>query len=102
MPDDLTKPQKQEYNRWRGYANALLIGLTVIFAGSAIASPDRLKYVFIASTIFGLIGIAFTICWFTLESSWRTKSGKPMWLIMASLAFGCQVGTLIAALLFSA
>ena len=37
--DDLTEAQKQEYNRWQGYANALLVASTVLFAGTAIAFP---------------------------------------------------------------
>jgi len=74
----------------------------VIFAGTAITFPKSLEFAFIASTLFGLAGIVLTVCWFTLESNWKIKRGKPGFLLTASIAFGCQVGTLIAALLLAA
>lgn len=36
---ELTEAQRQEYNRWQGYANALLLSLTVLFAGKRASPP---------------------------------------------------------------
>lgn len=55
--DDLTEAQKQEYNRWQGYANALLVASTVLFAGTAIAFPKTAEFAPILSAIFGLVAI---------------------------------------------
>ncbi len=100
MSGDLTETQKQENERWQGYANALLLALTVLFAGTAIAFPKQAVSVTILSAIFGLAGIVLTIFWFAFE--WDKKIlGKPVFLWLASCAFGLQVGALFVAL-FSA
>ena len=90
--------QKEEYKRWQGYANALLLALTVLFAGTAIAFPKTSADIFILSSIFGLAGIVFTVLWFALEWNGRIR-GKPAFLWLASSAFGFQAGFLFAALL---
>lgn len=100
-PDELTGAQKQEYNRWQGYANALLLALTVLFAGTAIALPKVLQPLLILSLAVGLAGIFSTVIWFALESKWMW-GGKPGLLRLASVFFGLQVGFLFVVLFVSA
>ncbi len=88
MVNDLKKPQKQEYERWQGYANALLLALTVLFAGTTIAYTNQARSFNVISAIFGLAGIMLTVCWFAFE--WNGKIfGKPAFcgLLQARLAF---------------
>lgn len=99
--DDLTEAQKQEYNRWQGYANALLVASTVLFAGTAIAFPKTAEFAPILSAIFGLVAIVATVFWYALEWNKKTKKGKPVLLLIASSGFGLQVGVLVVALCFA-
>ena len=92
---------EEEYKRWQPYANALLLALTVLFAGTAIAFTKTTAEVSRASSIFGLLGIVLTVCWFTFESERKIRN-RPAFLWLASWAFGCQVGALLVALLFAA
>lgn len=100
LPSEMTEAQEKEYRRWRGYANALLLALTVLFAGTAIAFPAVIAPLWILSTVFGLAGILLAVLWFALESA-ATIRGKPAFLILASCAFGFQVGFLFLALVVS-
>lgn len=100
MGDDLKKEKEEEYKRWQGYANALLLALTVLFAGTTISLPKEIVAVSILSIIFGLAGIVLTVSWFTLEDNRKIK-GKPAFLWLASFSFGLQVGFLFVALLAS-
>jgi NADPH:quinone reductase-like Zn-dependent oxidoreductase len=98
MADDLTETQKQEYERWKDYANALLVASTVLFAGTAIAFPKAAEFAPILSSIFGLLAIVLTVFWYALEWNMKTKKGKPVLLLGASCGFGLQIGVLIVAL----
>ena len=106
MAGDSMKAHEEEYKRWQGYANALLLALTVPFASTAIAFPKKvapvpiISSVFIISGVLGLAGILLTVCWFALESKQKIRN-KPAFLWLASCAFGCQVGVLFVALLLS-
>ena len=99
MGDDLKKEKEEEYKRWQGYANALLIALTVLFTGTNISLPKEIV-VSILSLFFGLAGIVLTVLWFALEDNHKIK-GKPAFLWLASSSFGFQVGFLFIALLAS-
>jgi hypothetical protein len=98
MSDGLSDPQKLEYNRWQGYANALLVASTVLFAGTAIAFPKTAEFVPILSAIFGLVAIVATVFWYALECNVKIKKDKPVLLLVASSGFGLQVGVLLVAL----
>lgn len=92
--------REKEYTRWQGYANALLLALTVLFAGTAISLPNKILFVSITSVVAGLAGIVSTVSWFALEDDHKCR-GKPRFLVWASCAFGLQAGFLFIALLAS-
>jgi len=92
--------QKDEYKRWQGYANALLMALTVLFAGTAIAFPKAAAVYSLISVACGLVGIMLTVLWFAFECN-KKIADRPIYLLFASLAFGCQVGFLFVALLMA-
>ena len=98
MSGDLSAQKENEYKRWQGYANALLIALSVIFVGTTISSPRHVLALPILSIIFGLAGIVLTALWFALENDSKIK-GKPAFLWLASCSFVAQVGFLFLALL---
>jgi hypothetical protein len=100
MPNDLTGGKKEEYERWQGYANALLLASSVVFAGTAVAFSEDTVALFILSTVSGLFTLAFAVSWFALETSAKIK-GRPAYLWLASAAFGFQVGFLLLALAFN-
>jgi len=96
MPSDLTEDKKEEYNRWQGYANALLLASTVLFSATAIVFSNDKAALFTLSAFFGLATIVSTVSWFALES--KAKRARPPELYCASIALGCQVGFLLLAL----
>jgi hypothetical protein len=98
MPDELRKEKEEEYGRWQGFANALLLALTVLFAGTTIALPEEVKPLSILSILCGLAGIVLTVLWFALEDSHKIR-GRPAFLWLAACAFGLQAGFLFAVLL---
>lgn len=98
MAQQLNDEQKQEYKRWQGYANALLLASTVLFAGTTIALPKQVVSVSILSIVFGLIAIVLAVLWFALENNQKIL-GKPAFLWLASCSFGGQAGFLFVALL---
>ena len=82
---------EKECKRWRDYANVLLIGLTVLFAGPAISQTSTYS---LLSVIFGVIGILAVVCWHALEYKWQYKQ-KPIFLLAASCAISFQAIMLI-------
>ena len=100
MGNDLNTEKEKEYTRWQGYANALLLALTVLFAGTAISLPNNIVSISILSIIAGLAGIFLTVLWFALEDNHKVR-GKPAFLWWASCSFGVQAGFLFVALLAS-
>lgn len=81
----------KEYKRWRDYANVLLIGLTVMFAGPVISQSSIYS---ILSVIAGVIGILAVICWHAREYKMQYNK-KPLFLLVASSALGAQAVFLI-------
>jgi hypothetical protein len=81
----------RQYSRWRDYANVLLIGLTVLFAGPAISQTSTYSVV---SVIFGVIGILAVVSWHALEYNWQYKQ-KPVFLLAASVGISVQAIMLI-------
>ena len=82
---------EEEYQRWRDYANVLLIGLTVLFAGPVIRGANVFS---ILSIIAGVIGILAVVCWYAMEYRWQFKQ-KPVFLLIASSAISLQAVFLI-------
>jgi membrane associated rhomboid family serine protease len=77
---------EKEYKRWRDYANVLLIGLTVMFAGPVLSERSVFS---IISVIGGVIGILAVICWHAKEYKIQYNK-KPVFLLVASFALGIQ------------
>ena len=90
--------QKEEYQQWKGYAHALLLALTVLFAATLIIDPKAGMSIYIFPIIFGLAGIVLTVLWFAFDTK-RQMRGKPIYLWWATCSFSAQVVTLFAALL---
>ena len=85
MTED-TNDLEKEYKRWRDYANVLLIGLTVMFAGPVISQSSIYS---ILSVIAGVIGILAVVCWHARE--YKIQYNKiPLFLLDASSALGFQ------------
>lgn len=100
MGDDLEKEKEKEYKRWQGFASAVLIALTVLFAGTVIALPELVKEVgslSIYSILCGLLGILLTVLWFALASTDKI-AGRPAFLVVASCIFVVQGTSLFIAL----
>lgn len=97
IDSETQKKQEREYTRWQGYANALLVALTVLFAGTAIAFPKSVEFWPILSAIFGLLGIVLTVVWHAFEYNEKTEGGKII-LYLSSGCFGLQVVFLFYAL----
>jgi len=101
MTSDLPEEKKKEYKRWEGFANALLLASSVLFSGTAIAFSKGSVALFILSAACGLMTLAFTVSWFALESG-TNISGRPAYLMSASVLFGLQIGFLFLALVLNA
>lgn len=106
MGDDLENEQEEEQERekeqkrWQGYASALLIALTVLFAGTVIGLPAVAKEVVFFAIIsigFGLVAIVSTVLWFALEYKHEIW-GRPTSLVVASCCLGTQATSLFIAL----
>ena len=85
MPEDNNELDK-EYKRWRDYANVLLIGLTVMFAGPVISQRSIFS---ILSVIAGVIGILAVVSWHAREYKMQLKK-RPLFLLIASYSLGTQ------------
>lgn len=88
---------EKEYKRWRDYANVLLIGLTVMFAGPVLSERSIFS---ILSVIAGVLGILAVIAWHAREYKIQIK-GKPVFLLFASYALGTQAVFLAFQLIIS-
>ncbi len=77
---------KKEFRRWRDYANVLLIGLTVMFAGPVLSQRSVYS---IISVIAGVIGILAVVSWHSREYKIQINK-KPVFLLVASYALGTQ------------
>ena len=87
--------QDKEYIRWKDYANALMLALTVLFAGPAIGGHE--DGFSIASVVLGVFGIVSVAAWHARE--WNPQfRGKPAFLWVASATLGLQAGFLVCAL----
>jgi len=87
----------KEYKRWRDYANVLLIGLTVMFAGPVISQSSIYS---ILSVIAGVIGILAVVCWYAREYKMQYNK-KPLFLLLASSALAFQAVFLVFQLIMS-
>jgi hypothetical protein len=101
--DDETPEEKQlkkENERWKDYANALLIAIPVLLAGLALSGMKTGNS--IASGFAGLAGIVLVIFWYGRDKTitlLTPLNRYPTFLFYASCCFGVQVGCLAFAFL---
>jgi len=92
------KELRKENERWKDYANALLIAMPILLAGVTL-SNQRGGYS-LASAITCFAGIVLVTLWYGRDSNFSrfTPGGKyPTYLYYASACFGLQIGSLALA-----
>jgi len=92
-----TNQLEEEHQRWKDYANVLLIALTVLFAGPVISERNIFS---IISVIAGVIGIIAVVLWHAREYKIQIYN-KPAFLVIASCAIGIQAAFLAFNLIFN-
>jgi hypothetical protein len=93
---------RKENERWKDYANALLIAMPVLLVGLTL-SKQGAGYS-IASAIACFVGIVLVTLWYGRDSNLSrfTPGGKyPTFLYYASVCFGLQVASLAFALIIA-
>ena len=89
---NVEKELKKENERWKDYANALLIAVPVILAGLALSDPKELYA--ILSAVSSILTIAFVVMWYgrdKTERRWTPAGRYPTFLFYASCFFGVQI-----------
>jgi len=88
---------EKEYIRWKDYARVLLIALTIMFAGPVLSQGNLFSTL---SVISGVIGILAVVCWYAMEYK-IPFLGKPLFLLVASMALSAQAVFLVFQLIMS-
>lgn len=86
------KELKKENERWKDYANALLIAIPVLLAGLALSDPKK-EYA-ILSAVFGILAIGLVVIWYGRDSNvnrWTPGGRYPSFLFYATCFFGVQM-----------
>lgn len=96
MSEDNSELEK-EYRRWKDYARVLLIALAIMFAGPVLSQGNLFS---ILSVISGVIGILAVVSWYSMERKIQFR-GKPVFLLVASMALSFQAVFLVFQLIMS-
>lgn len=79
-----------EFERWKDWANTLLIVMTVLLAFDAsLLGNASNKWVVLIGGVIGFMGVFLVAMWFTREGFWQFKN-KPVLLRVGSALFGIQ------------
>jgi len=84
--------ESKEYERWKDYANALLLAFSILFAGAAIGvHKEPWSYL---SGVSGIVGIICVLAFYARDPPWQWCN-RPGFLVVASICLGAQAAYLI-------
>ena len=86
----------REFKRWKDWATALLIVMTVLLAFDGLLLSDaNIKWLVLVGGLIGFAGVVWVTTWFAKEGFWEDKNKRPILLWLGSLCFGVQISTFI-------
>jgi hypothetical protein len=102
--DELHDWDERRYERWKDYANALLVTFSILFAGVAIGARSQ-PWSFL-SGLCGIVGIVCVALWHSNDPPWyfgdrcwlKFIRKRPVLLVIATACLALQSCSLVVML----